>query len=345
MAGHGRRTRAVPPSAPQAASTPGWQWMLALLPVFPILLLVLRLWVLSRQDLATMLVLVQQVSPLGLASALVLTLAWVPPMIVLTGLLLGLLQLVSRPRNAELRPSWLAGRVTRVPDWVIAIFVAWGAITWQLRFLPLLVALTLAITALTIRLRYQDQEWLVRLMSGWLPITGAAVLYAWLAPAIVSAYDDRDVATLVLLAGPPALGYLLAGPIPHSTSRVVTHWFATTGAFVTPFIVGAIFLSTPILPTVALEVDSGEDDVEVVRSTIVTVDDRMTTLLNPDGTVRFVLNDTIKSKVLCPSSEQIPVSDVEAHGWGVEETVLEFFAPSAPPSPDDPRCQSRPSDR
>jgi hypothetical protein len=40
------------------------QWVLTLLPAFPVLL-VLRLWQLSRQDMATMLLLVQYVSPLG----------------------------------------------------------------------------------------------------------------------------------------------------------------------------------------------------------------------------------------------------------------------------------------
>lgn len=341
VAGHRRIRPATRPAAAQATSGWGWQWVLALLPVFPVLLLVLRLWVLSRQNLATMLLLVQQVNPLALASALVFTLAWVPPMVALTGCVLGLLQLVSRPRNAEPRASWFATRAARTPGWVIVIFVAWAAVTWQLRFLPMLVALTLAIVGLTTRLRYGDQQWLVRIMCHWLPLVGMVVLYGWLAPGILEAFDEADVSTAILLAGSPALAYLLAGPIPRSSSRVVTQWFAATAAFVTPFIVGAIFLATPVLPEVAVEIET-DTGMEAVRSTIVAVDDRMTTLLSRDGSVRFVLNDLIQSKVLCPSSEQIPISDVQVRGWGVEQTVIEFLAPPAVPPPDDPRCQGRP---
>lgn len=328
------------PAAAQGGSGRGWQWVLALLPAFPILLLVLRLWVLSRQDLATMLLLVQSVNPLGLASALVITLAWVPPVIVLTGRVLGLLQLVSRPPHVE-QASWLAVRVSRTPDWVITTFVVWAAITWQLRFLPTLVALALAITGLTIRLRYGDQTWLVQVMCFWLPICVSVALYAWLAPGIVAAFDNGDFATAMLLAGPPALACLLTGPIPRSTSRVMTQWFATAAAFVAPFVIGAIFLATPVLPDVALEVGAA-GRVDVVRSNLVAVDDRMTTLLAADGTIRFVLNDEILSKVLCPSTEQIPLSKTEVRGWGVEQTMLELFSPPAPPPLDDPRCQGRP---
>lgn len=39
------------------------QWLLPLLPTFPIVLLVLRLWYLSRQNVQTMLLFVQYVSP------------------------------------------------------------------------------------------------------------------------------------------------------------------------------------------------------------------------------------------------------------------------------------------
>jgi hypothetical protein len=342
-----RRTRQ--PNTPGGPRPPGrgGQWVLALLPAFPILLLVLRLWVLSRQDLATMLLLVQQVNPLGLASALVLTLAWVPPVVVLAGRLLGLLQLASQPGRADLPASWLALRVARTPDWVIVIFVAWAAMTWQLQFLPALVAVTLAIVGLTTRIRYGYDDWLVTIMCVLLPATGAISLYVWFGPGILAAFESGDLATGILLAGSPVLA-VLTGPIPRASSRVVTQWLATVMAFGAPFVVGAIFLGTPVLPEVALEIGGGSADrveaggVEVVRSEIVTVDDRMTTLLSRDGRVRFVRNELILSKVLCPDANQIPVSDIVVHGWGVEETVFEFLLPPAPRPPDDPRCEGRP---
>ena len=54
-------------------------WLLTVLPAFPLVLLVLRLWYLSRQDLPTMLLLVQYISPLGMISALFITLIWTVP--------------------------------------------------------------------------------------------------------------------------------------------------------------------------------------------------------------------------------------------------------------------------
>ena len=69
----------VTPPAPTEAR--GFQWTLTLLPAFPIVLLVLRLWHLSKQDRNTMLVLVQNVGPLDLVSSLVISLMWVPPLV------------------------------------------------------------------------------------------------------------------------------------------------------------------------------------------------------------------------------------------------------------------------
>ena len=54
-----------------------------------LLLLVLRLWYLSRQDLPTMLLLVQYINPLGMLGALFITLSWTIPAIILVVRLLG----------------------------------------------------------------------------------------------------------------------------------------------------------------------------------------------------------------------------------------------------------------
>jgi len=58
-------------------------------------LLVLRLWWLSRQDLPTMLLLVQYISPLGMISALFITLIWTVPAVVLVLRALGGILVVS----------------------------------------------------------------------------------------------------------------------------------------------------------------------------------------------------------------------------------------------------------
>ena len=82
-------------------------WLLTVLPAFPLVLLVLRLWYLSRQDLPTMLLLVQYISPLGMISALFITLIWTVPAVILVLRVLGGILLVSAP------PTRPAGRCSR----------------------------------------------------------------------------------------------------------------------------------------------------------------------------------------------------------------------------------------
>src|SRR5215475_3440106 len=88
-------------------------WLLTVLPAFPLVLLVLRLWWLSRQDLPTVL------------------------------RLLGGILLVSAPDDAG--RSLLAVTALRMPDWVVLIAAMLAAFTWQLRLLPLLGMLVVAI--------------------------------------------------------------------------------------------------------------------------------------------------------------------------------------------------------
>ena len=322
---------------------PGGQWTLTLLPAVPILLLVGRLWHLSRQDLPTMLLLVQQVSPLGLLSALVITLMGVPSVVVLIARALGALLVVSAPNEGAPAPSWSVRRANRIPDWVVTIFAVWAALTWQMRFLPALMMIILMIVGLTTRHRYGDQPWRIRAMCVVLPGFAIAVAYVWLAPAIVNAFGDEEIVNALLLLLPPGLTILLTGPIPAFSARFVIQWPAAFAAFFSPFLVVAIFLEAPILPAVALEVDGDPGQpLAVIRSNVVSVDDRMTTLLDDQGSVLFVLNDRIKSKTLCPGPEQIPYSVLDVRGWHVEQSALEWILPSRTTTPDDPRCQGRP---
>jgi small nuclear ribonucleoprotein (snRNP)-like protein len=121
-------------------------------------------------------------------------------------------------------------------------------------------------------------------------------------------------------------------------ARFVTHWPATVAAFLTPIAMGVIFLRTPVLPQVALEVDDGP---RILRGQLVDVDDHMTSLLDNKATVRFVRNDLVRDIVLCAGSEQIPYSVVEVRGWPVETSAIEWLLPRREPLPDDPRCSGR----
>jgi hypothetical protein len=326
---------------PQAEAR-GFQWTLTLLPAFPILLLVLRLWHLSKQDLHTMLLLVQNVGPLDLISSLVITLMWVPPVFLLPGQALGLLFLAS---TRETKPeSWLSRTADRTPDWVIAVTVMWAATSWQLRFVPVLAMVTVMIVGLTTRLRNPDRPQLIKAVCVGLPLGIAVLEYIWFWPAIRAAFGNGEVALALILLLPPLLAPMLTGPIPARVARVATHAPAAGAALLGPFLLVAIFLRAPILPPVALELtaDPGVQP-KVVLGSVVTVDDTMTTLLDNDGSVRFVPNGQVASKVLCPGEEQIPNSPVTAHEWSVEQSALEWILPSREPDREkDPRCEGRP---
>jgi hypothetical protein len=322
----------------------GFQWTLTLLPAFPILLLVLRLWHLSKQDLHTMLLLVQNVGPLDLVSSLVITLMWVPPVFLLAGQALGLLYLVSTPDQPRRRSSWLAKTATRTPDWAVAVTVMWAATSWQLRFLPALAMVTVVIVGLTTRLRNPDRPRLIWAVCVGLPVAIALFEYGWLLPAIGDAFSRGEAVLAMMLLVPPALAPLLTGPIPARFARVSTHAPAAAGALLAPFLLVAVFLRAPVLPTVAMELEHAPDQqAEVVLGSVVTVDDTMTTLLDDDGAVRFVPNARVASKVLCPGAEAIPNSAVEVHQWSIERSALQWLLPAKETRrPKDPRCDGRP---
>ena len=320
------------------------QWLLTLLPAFPLLLLVLRVWHLSRQNVSTMLLVVQYISPLGLISALVLALVWVVPAVLLVVRMLGALLAVSV--SGDEGRSLLARSARRMPDWVVAVAIGLAALTWQLRFLPTLLMLSVSIVGLVTRERHPANVRACRATGIALPLASAVLAYAWMAPGIVAARDAGETVTVLLLLLPPALALLLTGPVPSRSARPVTHWTALAGGLLAPLLVGAIFLRAPILPIQAVEVapDAGpEKRPAVVLGHLITVDDRMTTLLDRQGTVQFIPNDQVVSKTLCPEPAQVPISRVHVRGWYVERTMLEWLAPTRRTEATDPRCQGRPA--
>lgn len=310
------------------------QWLLPLLPAFPIVLLVLRLWYLSRQNVQTMLLFVQYVSPLGLLSTLVIALLWVFPATLLLTRVLGALLELSNPAAAA--TSRLAAAARRIPDWVVVVALMIGALTWQLRFLPTLVMVALSILGLVVRQRGANTGAAAAATGVVLPFVAALLQYTFLGPAIIEALRQGEPITFVLLALPPLVTPLFTGPVPAWAARPVTHWPAVVAAFAAPFLVGVVFLRAPILPTVAIDTGDG-----VLVGSVITVDDRMTTLLDTGGTVQFVLNERIQAKVLCDAGDRPPGSRVAAHGWSVEQTALTWIAPTRRPAPVDPRCEGR----
>ena len=304
-----------------------------------------------------MLLLVQYVSPLGLLSALLISLVWVVPLAVLVAALLGRLLRLSAPGRFDPERSLLARTTERTPGWVLAGAVLLAAVTWQLRFLPALSMIGLALLGLRTRQRHGDDHARVVTACVALPLLAAAVAYAWLAPAILAAVRGGETVTALLLALPPALTVFLTGPVSERVAPPLIRSVALAIALTSPFILGAIFLRAPILPSVAVELDGGpprpdgvaapadEPDIPVERAVllgrVITVNDRMITLLDDRGSVLFVPNERVRSQALCPETARVPYSAVRVHGWQVEETALEWLIPRRVPTSTDPRCAGR----
>jgi hypothetical protein len=290
-----------------------------------------------------MLLLVQYINPLGMISALFITLSWAIPAVILTLRVLGGILLVSKPGDAGRSP--IAVAALRMPDWVVLIAILIAGFTWQLRLLPALQMLVVAVLGLTAVQRLRAGPWVMNWITLWVPILTGILTWIFVWPGVVAAVRGGEYSTAVLLAGPPLLGPLLTGPVPASWARLVTHWPATAAALALPVVVGVVFLRAPVLPSSAIEVGRADGPVqEVIVGQMIAVDDTSTTMLQATGEVTFVPNGEVRSKTLCPEPVRPPESAVAVRGWPVEETVLEWIAPIRKVTEIDPRCLGRPRD-
>jgi hypothetical protein len=318
-------------------------WLLTSLPAFPLVLLVLRLWYLSRQDLPTMLLLVQYISPLGMISALGITLIWAVPAIILVLRALGGILLVSAP--AEAGRSLLAVTALRMPDWVVLLAAVLAGFTWQLRLLPVLLMLVVAIMGLTAVQRFDQDRWLLPWITLGVPVLVGILVLIFVAPGIRDAVVEGEVSTALLLGVPPVLGPLLTGSVPARAARFATHWPAVGAALIAPLVIGVLFLRAPVMPNSAVEVGpAGGKVTGVVRGQMIAVDDTSTTMLERNGQVTFVPNDRVRSKTLCLEPVGGPDSVVVIRGWPAESSALAWVAPAQRTSAIDPRCLGRPLD-
>ncbi len=318
-------------------------WLLAVLPGFPLLLLVLRLWYLSRQDMPTMLLLVQYINPLGMIGALFITLSWTIPAAILLVRVLGGILLVSVPGRTA--TSFLAVAALRMPGWVVVIATGIAAFTWQLRMLPLLMMLIVAILGLTAVQGEPGDRWVMRWVTLGVPVAVAILVWIFVWPGVVAAVRAGDHTTALLLAAPPLFGPVLTGPVPERWARIATHWPALACAFALPFTVGFAFLQAPVLPDTAVEVTTEGEPVRVIRGQLIAVDDTSTTMLQETGQVKFIPNGEVTSKTLCPQAADTPDSGLTVRGWPVEAPALEWIAPARPVTQIDPRCLGRPLER
>jgi hypothetical protein len=326
-------------------SAPGeWGWILAFVPAFPLVLLVLRVWYLARQDLQTMLLVLQTASPLGLMSALLINLIWAAPAVILALRALHLLLRVSADGGG--RSSWLWRVGLRIPTWVTAAAIVLALLSWQLRFLPTWLMLSLVVLGLEVRVREHHSPVALTVACTALPIVASLAALAWFAPAIAQAFSSAgELTTAVLLLAPLLAAPALTGPLPPSVARWMLPAFATALVLIAPLLFTNSYLKAPVLPRVAVviaETDEANPRTTVIRGDLVNVDDRFSTLLLTDGRIEFLPgNARVRAQVLCPEGPEPPTSSVSVHGWHTEQNVLSWAAPKPPQVAPDPRCRGR----
>ena len=262
------------------------------------------------------------------------------PAVILVLRMLGGILLVSVPDEAG--RSLLAVTALRMPDWVVLLAAMLAGFTWQLRLLPALGMLVVAILGLTAVQRFRAERWLMRWITLGVPILFGLLVLVFVWPGVVAALRAGENSTALLLGVPPLLGPLLTGPVPAWSARLVTHWPAVGAALVAPFVIGVVFLRAPVLPNSAVEVGPPGGPVHVVRGQLISVDDTSNTILQGGGQVTFIPNDQVRSKTLCPEPVRPPDSMVSVRGWPVGASALSWVAPTRPVTGVDPRCLGRP---
>ncbi|WP_285472926.1 hypothetical protein [Actinoplanes sp. NBRC 101535] len=317
---------ATPLGPPDLLSRPAGdrQWLLATLPALPILLLALRLWFLSQRDGPTMLLLLQYVSPLGLFTSLLGAVFWALPATLLIGRLLGLLLLASARPGEPPRMSAPLRLATRAPGWLVATAVLLAALTWQLRFLPIL--------AMTALLGFALQERGRRpVLATILPLACAAALTVVFGPVAVRAWNTDPMLecrlTAVLLLLPPLVTPVLAGPVAAAFAGRVVRYLSATLMVLLPVFVAAVFIRVPVLPTIAVQILGPEP--ATVHGSVLDIDEQGMVLLDVQGRVRFISNDEVGARTLCPDSSHVVTTNLALDVWPVEYTALEQLLPRA----------------
>jgi len=331
-------------------------WILAVLPAFPLLLLILRVWFLSGQDPQTMVLLLQHSSSLGLVSSLIVANLWVLPAVFLVFRCLRLFLQVSAVEVGIRDQGWL----TRwVPGWLALPSTLLACLTWQLRFLPSLVMLVVLIVVLTVRLSPAGNTLAGQVTGAVVPVLAGLLVLGWTAPGVLDALGSGEPSTAALLAVPPVAGFLLAGPLPWTAARWLIPGVALVLGLVIPLMAGARYLNTPVLPRIALTtehplshyLDAGvptqasqragavHRNSRVLVGDLVAVDDHSFVLLTLGGRVVFVPVSQVRKEVLCTVAPDPPSGSVSVHGWHTEMSLLAWAGPQPATVSADPSCR------
>jgi hypothetical protein len=317
------------------------QWLYFLLPTVPLLLLMLRIWHFSNQNIDTTQLVIQDINPIGLIAALLMTLAWVLPAAGLVVRLAGSLLRISVDDPLRFRVARIS---IRIPLFVLLGSVILAAFTWEIQFLPILLMLLLMLGTVELKLRFPARAGLVSFCMLAVGVGAIVLFYVLCWPMVQEATVGTDILLIRLLGLLPPLGLLVQGPLPTVIARGMTNVLVVAFAVGLSAIVVLEFVRIPILPVMAVEVlDSAQGSVsdQVLSGYIISMDERMMTFLDLKGALHFVSNDSIVSKTLCRDYSRAPYTDLTLRGRNIEESVLEASGLHKERLEMDQRCYGR----
>jgi hypothetical protein len=280
----------------------------------PAVFSVMRLWIEAGGELQTTLLLVANVGPVNLLAALFTT----ATRLVTTGLVavFALGGVLSVSTEGALRRPLFARWHALAPTWFLAAVFAIALAAWQILYLPLLAVAAVAVFQRELRaLAWSRGRWAV---------TVAVLLagYAWLiAPTGWHAWRTGELFALALLAVPPLLAPAVTGPLPGWLVRP-TAALAQPGIAVVLLLAAVPVVLTPVLPTTVTTVAVGAGQTEEVRGHVVSTDDVSTVILQERGGVRYIDNDDIQARVLCPTAEELVRYRLRVRDFHVEDSLL-----------------------
>ncbi|HET8659806.1 MAG TPA: hypothetical protein VFM55_12505 [Micromonosporaceae bacterium] len=317
----------------------------------PVLVSVLRLWVEAGGDLHITLLLVSNVGPVNLFTALVVTVTWL-----VSGTLVGVYTLGALTREAASTGGgtpWylLASRQSRAtPGWLKVIVFGFAALTWPVLLLPLLLFAAFVASypdepegpPPDITAAPQDPPMPARRDGQHRLLWWAVPIYLVIfAPAAVLGIERGHFLPAVLVFLPPVLLALGAHkPIPAS---VVPLFSGTAHVVAGVLLVAAVSpaLSTPVLPLSVIAVGAeGEEPLRYVVGNVVEVDDTGTAVLLERGGIEFIPTGQIQRRTLCPEADQAPRYRLWVHGIHIEDSLLQGIGRAHRPAvPLHPTCR------
>ncbi|SHN45872.1 hypothetical protein [Cryptosporangium aurantiacum] len=322
-------TQATPGPAPAEASRRHESqvfWTLAV--ALPAALSLLRLWIEAGGQFQTTLLLVQNVNAVNLfATTLLVSMRLVSGVLVLAFAVGGVLVRSADANGAPERLPLLARWTRRTPLWLLGVVFGLALATWQILYLPLLLpAFVLVFQSVP--------EW-GRIKRWQRSAASAAVLSVYaglLTPTAVDAARQGEYFVFGMFVVPPLLALGVDGPVPR--------WFAGVlavagqiGVVLFAVAAAATTMTMPVLPLTVTTVRDTDGSSTNLRGYVVGTDDELTAILQESGGVRYVHNDAITARTLCPASPDLPVYRLRVHDLHIEDSLLEAWGRRVRPAP------------